>query len=143
MRPRCYNTAHVSTQPLIAGMCTGQICESNQHNELVGAPFKSDQLVAHSPESVHLASSFSRYNGVQGWELRCEDVFDRFDGRGNMINSEDIVARAPNVRSPIDGKYLGRMRVDGGDVVIPKYMGCANDGVVVAGTGRWQRWYRS
>jgi len=95
-------------------MCTGQICETNPTNRLVSGAFKSD----------------GRYNGVRGFDLRCAPV-DEEEGD----EEGDAAARAPVIYSPIDGKHIGRIRLnhDGG-----KYAGCENDGLFVVGRDRWE-----
>ncbi|KJH44422.1 peptidase, M23 family [Dictyocaulus viviparus] len=90
-------------------MCTGQICESNPKNKLIGEPFKSDK----------------RFNGVRGWEIECRMIEDEYGGE----------KRAPMVLSPIDGELLGRTRLvfDQNGA----YSGCDNDGMFIVGTGEW------
>lgn len=89
-------------------MCTGQICESNPKNELLGEPFKHD----------------SRYNGVQGWDIKCPKIQD----------NDDEELRVPNIYSPIDAKIIGRSRLY---AIQGVYTGCDNNGVVLIGTGDW------
>ncbi|XGW12190.1 hypothetical protein V3C99_013128 [Haemonchus contortus] len=90
-------------------MCTGQICESNSKNKLLGEPFKSDK----------------RYNGVRGWDIECRMVEDEDGGE----------KRAPLIYSPIAGELVGRTRL----VFDPNgaYTGCDNDGMFIVGTGDW------
>uniref|UniRef100_F1L558 Leukocyte cell-derived chemotaxin-2 n=2 Tax=Ascaris TaxID=6251 RepID=F1L558_ASCSU len=90
-------------------MCTGQICESNQKNELLGPPFKHD----------------SRYNGVRGWDIKCPMVSD--DGEEEL--------RVPDIYSPIDAEFIGRTRLY---AIQGTYTGCDNNGVVLVGTGAWK-----
>ncbi|CAG9530051.1 unnamed protein product [Cercopithifilaria johnstoni] len=89
-------------------MCTGQICESNPKNELLGPPFKYD----------------SRYNAVRGWDIKCPKIQD--DDKEEM--------RVPDIYSPIDAKIVGRTRLY---AVQGVYTGCDNNGVVLIGTGEW------
>jgi len=96
-------------------MCTGQICESNAINKLVGQPFKAD----------------SRYNGVRGWDIRCPMM----DEDESSSSSEETERRAPWIYAPIDGEAIGRIRLRQNDT---KYEGCDNDGLFIVGTGAWQ-----
>ncbi|KAK6104705.1 hypothetical protein QQG55_17305 [Brugia pahangi] len=89
-------------------MCTGQICESNPKNELLGLPFKYD----------------SRYNAVRGWDIKCPKI------RGD--DEEEM--RVPDIYSPIDAKIIGRSRLY---AIQGVYTGCDNNGVVLIGTGDW------
>ncbi|CAI4231728.1 unnamed protein product [Auanema sp. JU1783] len=88
-------------------MCTGQICESNSKNRLLGEPFRSDK----------------RYNGVHGWDMECSLIEDQYEG-----------IRAPLIYSPITGEIMGRTRLrysnDG-------YIGCDNDAMFIVGTEDW------
>ena len=45
------------------------------------------------------------------------------------------VARAPRVFAPIDGEYIGRVRLRQNSE--DEYTGCSNDGIVIVGTGKW------
>jgi len=101
-------------------LCTGQICESNTKNMLIGLPFKSD----------------SRFNGVKGWEIQCPDVKGWEAENGNMLDPDETEPRAPMINSPIEGSMLGRIRVDHDDKE-NNYKGCDNDGLLVVGTGKW------
>jgi len=94
-------------------MCTGQICETNHKNLLVGA-FKGD----------------TRYNGVKGFELVCPLADDEDD------ETDDIQTRAPVIYSPIEGHIIGRkrLRFDPGN---QRYDGCDNEGLFIVGTGKW------
>ncbi|VDK61777.1 unnamed protein product [Anisakis simplex] len=75
-------------------MCTGQICESNRHNHLLGPPFKHD----------------SRYNGVRGWDIKCPMVSDegtsgaryrdKVIGRQRVVQGEPIATRLDCENSP-------------------------------------------
>uniref|UniRef100_A0A1I7XU61 Peptidase_M23 domain-containing protein n=1 Tax=Heterorhabditis bacteriophora TaxID=37862 RepID=A0A1I7XU61_HETBA len=89
-------------------MCTGQICESNPKNNLLGEAFKSDK----------------RYNGVRGWDVECR-----------MVKEEGDEIRAPLVYSPITGEVVGRTRLvfDQNGA----YSGCDNDGMFIVGTEDW------
>ncbi|VDN05244.1 unnamed protein product [Thelazia callipaeda] len=89
-------------------MCTGQICESNPKNELLGQPFKHD----------------SRYNAVRGWDIKCPKI---------ESNDEEEL-RVPDIYSPIDAKIIGRTRLY---AIQGVYTGCDNNGVVLVGTGDW------
>ncbi|VDK84615.1 unnamed protein product [Litomosoides sigmodontis] len=89
-------------------MCTGQICESNPKNELLGQEFKFD----------------SRYNEVRGWDIKCPKI--QGDGEEEM--------RVPNIYSPIDAQVVGRSRLY---AIQGIYTGCDNNGVVLIGTGDW------
>ncbi|KAH7724650.1 Protein K05F1.5 [Aphelenchoides avenae] len=101
------------THHLVECMCTGQICETNINNALVGEPFKSD----------------TRYNGVRGWELRCPMASDT-----DEYNAHEESERAAVVYSPIDGDLIGRIRLEYVDGV---YSGCGNEGLFISGTGKW------
>ncbi|VDN17790.1 unnamed protein product [Gongylonema pulchrum] len=90
-------------------MCTGQICESNPKNELLGKPFKHD----------------SRYNGVRGWDIKCPKIQDKND---------EEESRVPDIYSPIDAEVIGRSRLY---AIQGVYTGCDNNGVVLVGTGAW------
>lgn len=89
-------------------MCTGQICESNPKNELLGEPFKHD----------------SRYNGVRGWDIKCPKIQE----------DDEEESRAPDIYSPIDAEVIGRSRLY---AIQGVYTGCDNNGVVLVGTGAW------
>ncbi|VDN55583.1 unnamed protein product [Dracunculus medinensis] len=90
-------------------MCTGQICESNPKNDLLGPPFKHD----------------SRFNGVRGWDIKCPLVID----------DDEEQPRAPDIYSPIDAEVIGRSRLYSKQGA---YIGCDNNGVVLIGTGAWK-----
>jgi len=102
------------TSHLIDCMCTGQICETNRNNALIGLPFKFD----------------SRYNGVRGWELKCPAI----DQSTTNSVEEGDEPRAPRIYSPIDGNVVGRIRLDYSSGT---YAGCENEGLFVVGTGKW------
>ncbi|KAF8362531.1 lect-2 [Pristionchus pacificus] len=91
-------------------MCTGQICEGNIANTLLGAPFKSD----------------SRYNGVKGYDIECPMIEE---------DDEEGKRRAPIIYSPINGEIMGRARThfDANGY----YSGCENDAVFIVGTDQW------
>ncbi|KAE9416811.1 hypothetical protein Angca_004035, partial [Angiostrongylus cantonensis] len=97
------------TYHLQSCMCTGQICESNLRNKLIGEPFKSDK----------------RYNGVRGWDIECRMMEDEDGGE----------KRVPLIFSPIAGELVGRTRlvIDQNGA----YSGCDNDGMFIVGTGDW------
>ncbi|UMM18724.1 hypothetical protein L5515_014655 [Caenorhabditis briggsae] len=90
-------------------MCTGQICESNSRNTLLGDPFKTDK----------------RFNGVRGWDIECQMIND---------DNEDS-PRVPMIYSPIAGETVGRIRLftDGNGA----YTGCDNDGIFIVGIDDW------
>lgn len=100
-------------------MCTGQICESNAGNSLIGQPFKTD----------------SAFNGVRGFELSCPDTQDFDELSENLVDPDTVEWRAPEVRAPIDAEVIGRVRLSrtGGT-----YKGCENDGIFLVGTGKWK-----
>ncbi|CAB3404606.1 unnamed protein product [Caenorhabditis bovis] len=89
-------------------MCTGQICESNSRNALLGEAFRTDK----------------RYNGVRGWDIECRKISE--DGEDTRI---------PMIYSPIAGEVVGRIRLftdyNGA------YSGCDNDGIFIIGTENW------
>uniref|UniRef100_A0A0N5A477 Peptidase_M23 domain-containing protein n=1 Tax=Parastrongyloides trichosuri TaxID=131310 RepID=A0A0N5A477_PARTI len=93
-------------------MCTGWICETNPNNKLIGEAFKSD----------------SRYNGVRGWELECPNVVDEDYG------SEEAEFRSADIYSPIEGKIIGRTRLNFEQGL---YEGCDNEGIFITGQGQW------
>ncbi|CAI5442771.1 unnamed protein product [Caenorhabditis angaria] len=97
------------THHLQSCMCTGQICESNSRNILLGEPFKTDK----------------RFNGVRGWDIECQKIDD------DEIDSP----RVPLIFSPIDGEIVGRIRLysDNNNA----YNGCDNDGIFIVGAEKW------
>jgi len=103
------------TSHLVDCMCTGQICESNGVNALLGRPFKYD----------------SRYNGIRGYELKCSDI----DKSTDENESTGVELIGPKIYSPIDGNLIGRIRVD--NVPGESYTGCENEGIFIVGTGKW------
>jgi hypothetical protein len=92
-------------------MCTGQICETNFNNEIVGKPFAY------------------KHDYGKGYEIKCSDP---------KADSEGLI-RAPQIHSPIDGSMLGRFRPKSiaGESVSKGYA-CDNDGVFIKGSGKWQ-----
>ncbi|KAI3422481.1 hypothetical protein GPALN_012989 [Globodera pallida] len=110
------------THHLIDCMCTGQICETNRVNALDGLPFKS----------------YSRYNGVRGWELRCPDVQpeepNSFESPEQAM--DDKLSLTPKIYSPIEGEVVGRVRLSASSNT-QSYLGCSNEAIFVVGTGKW------
>uniref|UniRef100_A0A7E4V5E8 Peptidase_M23 domain-containing protein n=1 Tax=Panagrellus redivivus TaxID=6233 RepID=A0A7E4V5E8_PANRE len=94
-------------------MCTGQICETNNKNLLIGG-FKGD----------------SRFNGVKGVEIVCTLAEE------DAETTDDIVTRAPVIYSPIEGELIGRKRLNF-DQANRRYEGCENEGLFIVGTGKW------
>ncbi|CAD5214601.1 unnamed protein product [Bursaphelenchus xylophilus] len=104
------------THHLTDCMCTGQICETNHNNRIVGQPFASKSL----------------FNGIRGWEIACplreensEEIADA---------SYEDAPLAPTIYSPIEGEILGRMRLNFKNNV---YAGCSNEALFIQGTGTW------
>jgi len=60
---------------------------------------------------------------------------DTKDAHGNMLDPEQIMPRTAVVYAPIDGKFMGRIRLRVKD---SHYTGCDNDGIVVEGRSRWE-----
>lgn len=90
-------------------MCTGQICETNINNDLLGKPFHYENA----------------YNGVFGWSIKCP-----------MPSEEDAKEiKLPHIFSPIDAKFIGRLRWY---TEHDEYHGCDNNGLVLIGTDSWE-----
>uniref|UniRef100_A0AC34QGC8 Uncharacterized protein n=1 Tax=Panagrolaimus sp. JU765 TaxID=591449 RepID=A0AC34QGC8_9BILA len=94
-------------------MCTGQICETNHKNQLIG-DFKGD----------------TRFNGVKGFEIVCPMAEEENE------ETDDIETRAPIIYSPIEGEIIGRKRLHF-DFANQRYEGCDNEGIFIVGTNRW------
>lgn len=105
-------------------MCTGQLCESNPTNQLLSDSEKTSM------------SDSPAYNGVYGWKVQCPMMVDTEDSMGNVINPDNVVPRSPVIYSPISGKFIGRVRLQQNDE--DEYSGCANDGIVIVGTDKWE-----
>ncbi|KAI6189324.1 Peptidase M23 domain-containing protein [Aphelenchoides fujianensis] len=104
------------TQHLVDCMCTGQICETNHNNRLVGDPFRIE----------------NNFNGVRGWEIACP-LREEESGESADHSYEDDPL-APTIYSPIEGEVLGRVRLNHAGNI---YSGCENDAVFITGTGTW------
>ncbi|KAI6171761.1 Peptidase M23 domain-containing protein [Aphelenchoides besseyi] len=104
------------TQHLVDCMCTGQICETNYNNRLVGEPFRV----------------ISGYNGIRGWEIACELREEDEDESADRSYEDDPLA--PTIYSPIEGEILGRVRLNHAGNI---YAGCENDAVFITGIGTW------
>lgn len=104
------------TQHLVDCMCTGQICETNYNNRLIGQPFRVE----------------SKYNSVRGWEVYCPLREEDDEQSDENVYEDDPLA--PLVYSPIEGEILGRVRLNyKGNI----YAGCENDAIFITGTGTW------
>ncbi|KAI6221659.1 Peptidase M23 domain-containing protein [Aphelenchoides besseyi] len=104
------------TQHLVDCMCTGQICETNYNNRLVGEPFRV----------------INAYNGIRGWEIACELREEDEDESVDRSYEDDPLA--PTIYSPIEGEILGRVRLNHAGNI---YAGCENDAVFITGIGTW------
>ncbi|KAI6196331.1 hypothetical protein M3Y94_01096400 [Aphelenchoides besseyi] len=98
------------TQHLVDCMCTGQICETNYNNRLVGEPFRV----------------------IKGWEIACELREEDEDESVDRSYEDDPLA--PTIYSPIEGEILGRVRLNHAGNI---YAGCENDAVFITGIGTW------
>jgi hypothetical protein len=101
------------TNHFINCMCTGQICETNYDNQLIGG-FKGD----------------SKYNGVKGFELVCTLAEEDDE------ETDEIKTKAPVIYSPIEGEIIGRKRLRF-DNSNHRYEGCDNEALFIIGTGKW------
>lgn len=92
--------------------CTGQVCDTNNNNELKAEPNLPWKTL---PE-------FGK-----GFELKCPDTKNEF------LDTNGIPSRTPLILSPITGKRYGRFRLKSDHP-----SACLNDGVFVIGSEDWE-----
>lgn len=120
----------------LLGFCTGQVCDTNNNNELKAEPnlpWKTLPYVSHSPFHEGIAKpslswflwSFSEFG--KGFELKCPDTKNEF------LDTNGIPSRTPLILSPITGKRYGRFRLKSDHP-----SACLNDGVFVIGSEDWE-----